>query len=118
MLDQAHRKRNLAGYEGHLEVDHALVEALIRVAQEVATRRLFATVRAAVTSSVLRRRSKHIVFLSREFQTASWKNGTPMHWAALQRHSNGDRHPAPPGQSAACRRLSLRSGCHLRRRHG
>lgn len=38
VLDQAHRKRNIAEYEGHLEVDRALVEALIRVAQEVATR--------------------------------------------------------------------------------
>lgn len=28
----------LAEYEGHLEVDQALVEALIRVAQEVASR--------------------------------------------------------------------------------
>ncbi len=33
VLDQAHRKRNIAEYEGHLEVDHALVEAMIRVAQ-------------------------------------------------------------------------------------
>lgn len=38
VLDQAHRKRNLAEYEGDLEVDQALVEALIRVAQEVASR--------------------------------------------------------------------------------
>lgn len=38
VLDEAHRKRNLAEYEGHLEVDQALVEALIRVAQEVAAR--------------------------------------------------------------------------------
>lgn len=38
VLDQAHRKRNLAEYEGHLEVDRNLVEAIIRVADEVATR--------------------------------------------------------------------------------
>lgn len=38
VLDQAHRKRNIAEYEGHLEVDRALVEALIRAGQEVATR--------------------------------------------------------------------------------
>jgi hypothetical protein len=38
VLEQAHRKRNLAEYEGHLDVDHALVEALIRVAQEVVSR--------------------------------------------------------------------------------
>ena len=38
VLDQAHRKRNVAEYEGHLDVDHSLVEALIRVTQEVASR--------------------------------------------------------------------------------
>lgn len=38
VLDQAHKKRNLAEYEGDLDVDDALVEALIRVAQEVAER--------------------------------------------------------------------------------
>lgn len=38
VLDQAHRKRNLAEYEGHLDVDQALVEALIRVTREVASR--------------------------------------------------------------------------------
>lgn len=38
VLDQAHRKRNVAEYEGHLEVDLALVEALIRVSQDVANR--------------------------------------------------------------------------------
>lgn len=38
VLEQAHRKRNVAEYEGHLDVDQALVEALIRVAQEVASR--------------------------------------------------------------------------------
>ena len=35
VLDQAHRKRNLAEYEGDLDVDEALVEALIRAAQAV-----------------------------------------------------------------------------------
>jgi hypothetical protein len=38
VLDQAHRKRNVAEYEGYLDVDKALVEALIRVADDVATR--------------------------------------------------------------------------------
>ena len=38
VLDQAHRKRNVAEYEGNLDVDQALVEALIRVAQEVVLR--------------------------------------------------------------------------------
>lgn len=38
VLDQAHRKRNLAEYEGHLDVDQSLVDALIRVAQEVVAR--------------------------------------------------------------------------------
>jgi hypothetical protein len=38
VLDHAHRKRNVAEYEGHLDVDQSLVEALIRVAQEVASR--------------------------------------------------------------------------------
>ncbi|MDR2156002.1 MAG: hypothetical protein LBE78_13440 [Burkholderiaceae bacterium] len=36
VLDQAHRKRNLAEYEGDLDVDEALVEALIRVTEAVA----------------------------------------------------------------------------------
>jgi len=35
VLDQAHRKRNLAEYEGHLEVDESLVAAIIRVARDV-----------------------------------------------------------------------------------
>ena len=35
ILDQAHRKRNLAEYEGHMEVDEALVAATIRVAASV-----------------------------------------------------------------------------------
>lgn len=38
ILDQAHRKRNLAEYEGHLDVDDALLKALLRTAQEVAKR--------------------------------------------------------------------------------
>ena len=38
VLDQAHRKRNIAEYEGHLDVDEALLSALIRVAGEVAKR--------------------------------------------------------------------------------
>lgn len=36
VLDQAHNKRNLAEYEGDLDVDDALVEALIRAARMVA----------------------------------------------------------------------------------
>jgi hypothetical protein len=36
VLDQAHRKRNLAEYEGNLDMDEALVEALIRAAEAVA----------------------------------------------------------------------------------
>lgn len=38
VLDQAHRKRNLAEYEGEIEVDVALVEATIRVAHELVRR--------------------------------------------------------------------------------
>ena len=38
VLDQAHRKRNIAEYEGELDVDLKLVEAMIRVATEVAER--------------------------------------------------------------------------------
>jgi hypothetical protein len=38
VLDQAHRKRNIAEYEGDLDVDKKLVEGLIRVAGEVAAR--------------------------------------------------------------------------------
>lgn len=38
VLDQAHRKRNLAEYEGDLDVDEALVQALIRTTQTVAER--------------------------------------------------------------------------------
>jgi hypothetical protein len=36
VLDGAHKKRNLAEYEGDIDVDEALVEALIRVTAEVA----------------------------------------------------------------------------------
>jgi len=38
VLDQAHRKRNLAEYEGEMDVDEQLVAALLRVAREVAGR--------------------------------------------------------------------------------
>ena len=38
ILDQAHRKRNLAEYEGYLDVDEHLVEAVIRVANEIVDR--------------------------------------------------------------------------------
>lgn len=35
VLDQAHRKRNLAEYEGDVDVDSALVNSIIRVAREI-----------------------------------------------------------------------------------
>ena len=38
VLDQAHPRRNLAEYEGAVDVDESLVEALIRVTGEVASR--------------------------------------------------------------------------------
>jgi hypothetical protein len=38
VLDQAHRKRNLAEYEGNVDIDAALVEAVIRVTREVEQR--------------------------------------------------------------------------------
>lgn len=38
VLDEAHRKRNLAEYEGEMEVEEQLVAALLRVAREVGTR--------------------------------------------------------------------------------
>ncbi len=38
VLDQAHRKRNVAEYEGELDVDVALLDALIRIAGEVNAR--------------------------------------------------------------------------------
>lgn len=38
VLDQAHRKRNLAEYEGDVDVDVALVDGIIRVGLEVERR--------------------------------------------------------------------------------
>ena len=38
VLDQAHRKRNLAEYEGDIDVDDHLLEALIRVADMIASK--------------------------------------------------------------------------------
>ena len=38
VLDQAHRKRNLAEYEGEMDVDEQLVAAMLRVTREVAKR--------------------------------------------------------------------------------
>lgn len=38
VLDQAHRKRDLAEYEGDVDVDEQLVAALLRVTREVAKR--------------------------------------------------------------------------------
>ena len=38
VLDQAHRMRNLAEYEGAIDIDESLVAALIRVAEDVAER--------------------------------------------------------------------------------
>ena len=38
VLDEAHRKRNLAEYEGDVDIDEQLVAAAVRVAREVATR--------------------------------------------------------------------------------
>ena len=38
VLDEAHRKRNIAEYEGDVDVDEQLVEAIIRVTDEVANR--------------------------------------------------------------------------------
>lgn len=35
ILDQAHRKRNLAEYEGLIDVDASLVDSIIRVAKEI-----------------------------------------------------------------------------------
>lgn len=35
ILDEAHRKRNLAEYEGQIDVDTALVEGLVGVAREL-----------------------------------------------------------------------------------
>ena len=38
VLDQAHRKRNLAEYEGDIDVDDQLLDALIRVAALIASK--------------------------------------------------------------------------------
>jgi hypothetical protein len=38
VLDQAHRKRNLAEYEGAMDLDEQLVDAMLRVAREVEQR--------------------------------------------------------------------------------
>ena len=38
VLDTAHKKRNLAEYEGIADVDEALVAAMIRVVREIAVR--------------------------------------------------------------------------------
>ena len=38
VLDQAHRRRNIAEYEGEMDVDEQLVAAVLRVAQEVRSR--------------------------------------------------------------------------------
>jgi hypothetical protein len=38
VLDEAHRKRNLAEYEGDVDVTPKLVEAIVRVAREVESR--------------------------------------------------------------------------------
>lgn len=40
VLDEAHRMRNLAEYEGVLDVDSVLVEAVLRVGREVERRTL------------------------------------------------------------------------------
>jgi len=38
VLDQAHRKRNLAEYEGDIEIDRSLLEALLRVTHDLERR--------------------------------------------------------------------------------
>ncbi len=38
VVDQAHRKRNVADYGGELYIDEALLSALVRVTQETHTR--------------------------------------------------------------------------------
>ena len=38
VLDQAHRKRNLAEYEGDVDIDEALLAGLLRVTEEVSRR--------------------------------------------------------------------------------
>jgi len=38
VLDQAHRKRNLAEYEGDIDIDRSLLEALLRVTHDLERR--------------------------------------------------------------------------------
>ncbi len=38
VLDQAHRKRNIAEYEGETDVDQSLIDAVIRVSEELTRR--------------------------------------------------------------------------------
>ena len=38
VLDRAHQLRNRSEYEGHLDIDEAIVDALVRVAAEVEAR--------------------------------------------------------------------------------
>jgi hypothetical protein len=38
ILDQAHRKRNIAEYEGEVDIDEQLVDAIVRIADEVVLR--------------------------------------------------------------------------------
>lgn len=38
VLDQAHRKRNMAEYEGELDLNESLLESLIRIAETIAGR--------------------------------------------------------------------------------
>lgn len=38
VLDQAHRKRNLAEHEGEVDVDEQLIKAMLRVAREIEKR--------------------------------------------------------------------------------
>ena len=38
VLDQAHRKRNLAEYEGEVDIDEQLIAAMLRVAREIEKR--------------------------------------------------------------------------------
>jgi hypothetical protein len=38
VLDQAHRKRNMAEYEGELDIDSALLSAILRVTRDVERR--------------------------------------------------------------------------------
>lgn len=38
VLDLAHRKRNLAEYEGDIDIDESLVDSIIRIAREIEAR--------------------------------------------------------------------------------